>query len=291
MTKSFSSLQLKAQKPRGETMKKVFLVLSLSVACSLVTFAQKSENKVSGGASTQTASQAGKIINLESGTTLSGQLQSTIDVRRAKVGDQVILKTTQAIKSGGHTVVDKSSRLVGHVTEVAQASKDRGESRIGILFDRLEQGELQTPIAATITSVTSGSAGVNANNDNPSGNDAMASSSMQSRSSGRSSSSSGGVLGGVADVVNSTTSTVGSAVGDTTSAAGTTVDSTTRAVGSSANGVGRSLSGIQVSQSSSGSVEGSSVLSLQGGNLRLEKGTNFNLVLTESTRVGNTRDQ
>ena len=272
-------------------MKKVFLLLSLSVVCSLVTFAQKSENKVSGGASTQTASQAGKIINLESGTTLSGQLQSTIDVRRAKVGDQVILKTTQAIKSGGHTVVDKSSRLVGHVTEVAQASKDRGESRIGILFDRLEQGELQTPIAATITSVTSGSAGVNANNDNPSGNDAMASSSMQSRSSGRSSSSSGGVLGGVADVVNSTTSTVGSAVGDTTSAVGTTADSTTRAVGSSANGVGRSLSGIQVSQSSSGSVEGSSVLSLQGGNLRLEKGTNFNLVLTESTRVGNTRDQ
>jgi hypothetical protein len=50
--------------------------------------------------------------------------------------------------------------------------------------------------------------------------------------------------------------------------------------------VGRGLGGIQISQSSSASVEGSSVLSLQGQNLRLEKGTNFNLVLTQSASAG-----
>ena len=277
-------------------MKKIILALSLSVACSLVANAQQAGSSASGEASNQTsaaANQAGKSINLESGTHLAGTLQNTVDVRHAKVGDQVMLKTTQAIKSGGRTVVGKGSRLVGHVTEVAQKSKGNGESRVGILFDRLEQGSLQMPIATTITSITSGTASTHASNEDLFGTDTMAGGSARSTSSGRSSSSgnSGGLLGGADGVVNSTTSTVGNVVGSTTSAVGSTVDSTTGAVGSTATGVGRSLGGIQVSQSSSTSVEGSSVLSLQGGNLRLEKGTNFNLVLTQSASVGTAKNQ
>jgi hypothetical protein len=67
------------------------------------------------------------------------------------------------------------------------------------------------------------------------------------------------------------------------------VNSTTNLVGNTATGVGRSLGGIQISQSSETSVEGSSVLSLQGGNLRLEKGTTFNLMLTQSASAGTSR--
>jgi hypothetical protein len=273
-------------------MKRVFLLLGLSLVCSLVTSAQQAESKASAAASNQTsASSSQSGLNLESGTNLTGQLQNTIDARQAKVGDQVTLKTTQAIKAGGRTVVAKGSRLVGHVTEAVQTSKSNGESRIGILFDRLEQGSLQTPIAATITSVTSGRASVNAGSEDSFGSDTMASGSLRSTSSARSSSSSSGGLLGVGGTVNSTTSTVGGVVGGATSAVGSTVDSTTRAVGGTANGAGRSLGGIQISQSSSTSVEGSSVLSLQGGNLRLEKGTNFNLVLTQSVHAGTSKEQ
>ena len=279
-------------------MKKIILALSLSVACSLVANAQQAESRASGEASNQasaSANQAGKSVNLDSGTHLAGQLQNSIDVRRAKVGDQVVLKTTQAIKSGGHTVVSKGSRLVGHVTEVAQKSKGNGESRVGILFDRLENGSLQIPIAASITSISSGSgsASSHANNNDLFANDTMGSDSARSTSSARSSSggNNGGLLGGVGSAVNSTTATVGSVVGSTTSAVSTTVDSTTSAVGNTTTGVGRSLGGIQVSQSSSTSVEGSSVLSLQGGNLRLEKGTSFNLVLTQSASASTAKNQ
>jgi hypothetical protein len=274
-------------------MKRVFLLLGLSLSCSLVASAQQAETKASGAASIQTpASVSQSGINLESRTNLTGQLQNTIDARQVKVGDQVTLKTTQAIKAGERTVVAKGSRLVGHVTEVVQQSKSNGESRIGVLFDRLEQGSLQTPIAATITSVTSGRASVNAGSEDSFGSDTMAGGSLRSSSSARSSSSSsGGLLGGVGGTVNSTTSTVGSVVGGATSAVGSTVDSTTRAVGGTANGASRSLSGIQISQSSSTSLEGSSVLSLQGGNLRLEKGTNFNLVLTQSVHAGTSKEQ
>jgi len=277
-------------------MKKIILALSLSLACGLVASAQKTQTKASGEANAQTAAaanRAGKNINLDSGTHLAGQLQNTIDVRRAKVGDQVVLKTTQAIKSGGRTVVGKGSQLVGHVTEVAQKTKGNGESRVGILFDRLENGSLQMPIAATITSITSGNASAHASNEDLFASDTMAGSSSRSTTSARSASSgnNGGLLGGVGGVVNSTTSTVGSMVGNTTSTVGSTVDSTTDAVGNTTTGVGRSLGGIQISESSSTSVEGSSVLSLQGGNLRLEKGTNFNLVLTQSASASTAKNQ
>jgi hypothetical protein len=91
--------------------------------------------------------------------------------------------------------------------------------------------------------------------------------------------------------VNSTTSIVGSEVGATTSAVSSTVDSTANAVGSTATGVGRSLGRIQISESSNTSVEGGSVLSLQGDNLLLEECTRINLVLTQSASADTVKDQ
>jgi len=274
-------------------MKKSIFVVSLSLACSIGINAQRADTRATGDASNQTSAGvngAARSINLDSGTRLTGQLQNTVDVRKAKVGDQVVLKTTQAIKSGGKTVVGKGAKLIGHVTEVSQKTKGDSQSRVGILFDRLEQGSLALPISATISSITSGSANVRRNDEDVFGT--SANSSARSGSSARASSgSSGGLLGGTGGVLNSTTSTVGDGVGSTTSAVGSTVNSTTNTVGSTTTGVGRTLGRIQISESTSTSVEGSSVLSLQGDNLRLDKGTNFNLVLTQSATAGSAKDQ
>jgi hypothetical protein len=270
-------------------MKRTVLAANLMLVCGLAVSAQTANTNAQGEASSQTsaaARAANKSINLDSGTRMAGELQSTLDARHAKVGDQVVLKTTQAIKSQGRTVVGKGSRLVGHVTEVSQKSKSSGESRIGLLFDRLEGGSLNVPIAATITSVVNGAARARANDEDLFAGNANSASSARASSGSSRGSSSGGLVGGV---VNSTTSTVGNVVGGTTAAVGSTVDSTTNVVGNTTNGLGRSLGGIQISQSSDTSVEGSSVLSLQGNNLRLEKGTTFNLMLTQSASVGTTR--
>lgn len=266
-------------------MKRTMLALGLSLAGAIAAYAQTAETRTRGEAANQTSAtmkQTDKSINLQSGTRVAGELQNTLDVRKAKVGEQVVLKTTQAIKTGGRTVVGKGSRLVGHVTEVAQKTNSPGESHIGILFDRLEQGTLAVPITATISSLSSGRVGGGANNDDMFGSSAGGSASSTSSTRASSSGGNSGLLGGVGNVVNSTTSTVGGVVGGTTSAVGSTVDSTTA-------GVGRSLGGIQISESSNTSVDGGSVLSLQGGNLRLEKGTNFHLVLTQSASAGTTR--
>lgn len=274
-------------------MKKSILVASLSLACAIGANAQKAESRATGEATSQTSagvSSGGKSINLESGTRLSGELQNAVDVRKARVGDQVVLKTTQAIKSGGRTVVGKGAKLIGRVTEVAQKTKGDTQSRVGILFDRLEQGALAVPISATISSITNGSANVRRNDEDVFGTGAT-SSARSSNSTRASSGGSGGLLGGTGGVLNSTTSTVGNVVGGTTAAVGSTVNSTTNVAGSTAAGVGGTLGRIQISESSSTSVEGSSLLSLQGGNLRLEKGTNFNLVLTQSASAGTPKNQ
>ncbi len=70
-----------------------------------------------------------------------------------------------------------------------------------------------------------------------------------------------------------------------TRAAGDVVSGTTETVSNTTRGVGDTLGRVRVSQSASASAEGGSTLSLNGGNLRLEKGTTFNLTLNESAGI------
>jgi hypothetical protein len=272
-------------------MKRTILAAALILSCGLIGLAQDKQNKktqtrTSGSGSSQSSASANKNVSLDAGTRLAADLQTSLDASKAKVGDQVVFKTTQAIKSEGHTVVDKGSRLVGHVTEVTRRAGSDSESRIGLLFDRLENGSLTVPISATISSLVSGTTSLGANDDQAA-NDTMimSSSSASSSSSAQRSSSGGSLVGGVTNTVggvaNTATSTVGSAVGTTTGAVGSTVNSTSNTLGSTTSGLGR----IQISQSANASAEGGSVLSLQGRNLRLEKGTHFNLVLNQSANV------
>ena len=250
-------------------MKKVILGLSLAALLSGSALAQTSDTRASARGSNQTSvSKSGKDVTLQSGTQLAGQLQNTLDVQKARVGDQVILKTTSAIKQNGRVVVDKGSRLVGHVTEVQQRSRGNAESRVGILFDRLENGKMTLPINAVITSVTQAQS--RARVDDSIDSDISGSSSTRTSTRSQSgSNSSGGLLGGV------------------TNAVGGVVNTTSQTVGGVTNTVGNTVRGIQISQSASVSAEGSSTISLTGGNLRLEKGTTLNLRLTESASIGN----
>jgi phenylpyruvate tautomerase PptA (4-oxalocrotonate tautomerase family) len=272
-------------------MNRTILILGLSVACAVAAYSQKTQTQATGDASNSAElGRQDKSINLETGTRLAAELQHTLDVRKAKVGDQVILKTSQSIKSQGRTVVGTGARLIGQVTEVTQKGKGSGESRVAILFDRLERGSLAIPITATISSITNARTSATMRDDLFE-NSTSASGSARSSSSVNSSSNNAGLLGGVGSAVNSTTSTVGTTVGATTSAVGSPIDSTANVAGSTTTGIGRSLGRIQISESSNASFEGGSVLSLPGDNLRLEKGTRFNLLVTQSASAGTTKDQ
>jgi len=266
-------------------MKRLLLIVLATAISASLGHAQKSRTSGDVIARNDTsASKQGRQVNLQSNTQLAAQLENSLDARNAKVGDRVALKTTNAIKQNGEVIVPKGARLLGRVTEVQKRTKENGESRIGVLFDRLQKGALDMPITATIVSITQARSQTRAG-DSSLNSDMMSSSSARS-SSGSSQGGGGGLLGGVGNtvggVVNTTTSTVGNVAGTTTNAVGSTVGATT---GTAGNLTG-SLRGLQINSSSSASAEGGSTLSLNSGNLRLESGTTFNLLISNSTSAG-----
>ena len=263
-------------------MKRLLLIVLAVAVSASAALAQKTKTSASGSASNETSvSKQGRQVNLASNTALAAQLESSLDARRAKVGDKVVLKTTQAVKQNGEVIVPKGAKLIGRVTEVQERTKSNGESRIGVAFDRLQKGALDMPIAASIVSITQARSQTRATGSSAE-SDTMASSSTSTttRSSG------GGLLGGVSNTVggavNTTTSTVGNVAGTTTSAVGSTVGATANTAGNLTG----SLKGLQITQSTSASAEGGSTLSLNTGNLRLESGTTFNLLVSSSTSAG-----
>jgi hypothetical protein len=271
-------------------MKRIILVLFLTLACALTVLAQtQSTNATATGstAASASASRADKSVNIESGTHLAAQLQNTLDARKARVGDQVILKTTDSIKSGGHEVVKKGARLIGHVTSVEQNTKATGASQVGLLFDRLDSGSLTMPITATISSITQVRTQTQTSDDDGFGSQST-SMSRSGASTQRALASSGGQGGGLLGGV---TNTVGGATNGAVSGVGSPVSSTTGAVGQTTSGLGQSLGRIQISESSSTSVEGGSVLTLRGDNLHLEKGTTFNVLVSQSASASAGKNQ
>jgi hypothetical protein len=268
-------------------MNRILTLIAVVAVCLNAASAQQAQTQTNNSASSQTSASANsKNLDLQSGTNISGELQKTLDVRKAKVGDQVVLKTTKAIKSDGRKIVNKGATLIGHVTDVAGKTDSNNSSSISILFDTVQDGSLTYPLTATIRSLTG------RRTNSPSDNETMFSSESNARSSSNASMAPvgggglvGGVTGAVGSTVNSSTATVGSVVGATTGAAGSVVNTTGNVVGGATNGVTGSLGRIQISESANASADGSSVLSLNGENLRLEKGTTFNLVVGQSANA------
>lgn len=246
-------------------MKHIILTVSLVLIISSLAFAQKT---------------APKSVDLQSDTQIAAQLQGTLDVKKARPGDQVVLKTTQAVKQNGQVVVQKGSKLIGHVTEVQQKAKGDASSKIGVLFDRLQNsGGGMMPITASIMSITQARTAASVADDMQMDTSAMSSTRTTTSSSG----GGGGLLGGVGNtvggVVNTATTTTGNVLNTTTQTVG-------NVAGSTMNTVGTNIRGLSVSQSSNASAQGGSTLSLSGGNLKLDQGTTFNLMVSQSASVG-----
>ena len=265
-------------------MKHAFFILGLVLAISVSAIAQKSVNSKT-QANSQSSVTDGKGLDIQSGTQIAAELQSTLDVKRAKPGDEVVLKTTRSIKQNGQVVVEKGSRLVGHVTEVQQKAKDNADSQIGVLFDRIQNSRgTMMPITATIMSITQARASASHGDDTQI--DTNGSSSTRATTSTSSSSSSGGgLLGGVGNTVGGVVNTTAQTTGNVVNAVGQTTGSVVNTAGSTVGATTGSLSGLSISQSGSASAQGGSTLSLSNGNLRLEKGTTFNLAVSQSSSV------
>jgi hypothetical protein len=258
-------------------MKNIITGLILMLSLSIAGYAQKQKTSPDTEQELKPAKQNNKKaartdgVLLQSGTSIEAQLQQTLDVKNASVGDEVVLTTTKAIKQNGRTVVQKGTRLIGRVTEVQQKTKENAQSRLGVIFDRIEGKNLSAPLSATIISMTQANAGATVADtlDSDISGSASGSGSVSRTSSG------GGLLGGVTNTVGGVVNTTTNTVGGVTNTAVKTVDGTTQSLGKTVNG-------IRLSQSSNTSANGSTTLSTSNKNLRLEKGVTFQLRLDES---------
>jgi hypothetical protein len=234
-------------------MKRIISSLGLIASLCAAGAAQKTIS-TSGSAKQDTSAQVGKAA----AAGVSGQLQHSLSVKSARVGDQIVLKASQAVKHNGRVLVDKGSTIFGRVTNVQRRVGGKGASAIGVTFDRIQKGSEVVPISAVITSVVSAKSSVAAGDDS-----VMMSSSAQTSSTARP--GNGGLLGGVTSTVGSVISATGETVGGITSTVGQGVGPTT------------GVRGLIISKPASASATGGSTLTVSGADLKLEKGTIFNL--------------
>ena len=251
--------------------------------------------QASGGASAATAASAqsnGSNAMIADGTAINATLNSAVDSKKAKQGDEVTAHTTEAIKSQGKTVVPKGCKLVGHVTRASARGKGDADSALGIAFDKaiLKNGE-EIPLNGSIQALASGESAANVGgSDVDAIGGAGASGGGRAMSGGRGAvgevaSTAGGAVGGVTNTAGNVASTAGGTVDTTARTAAGTAGATNAAVGgltatgqfaTNSRGV-FGLNGLNLNAASSNSAEGS-VITSAGKNVHLDGGTRMLIV-------------
>jgi len=265
-----------------------------------VTNKNKETKAAASGASSSSASAAaskkGASANLANGSTMKAELTRPVDVKKNKVGDTVMARTTEDVKSDGKVVIPRGSKLIGHVTRAQAKAKGESESSLGIVFDRAvpKGGGPEVPVHAVIQALASGQAQAAATMDDM---DTMASGSgmaMGQAEAGRpvrtatsTGSAGAGLVGGVGSTVNSTAGVAANTAGNVGGVAGGTVGSTVNSgVSAAGNAAGLNsagqltsassgvvgLQGLNLSSAAANSTQGSLVTSAER-NVRLESGT------------------
>jgi hypothetical protein len=247
----------------------------------------KSGAMASSNTSTSTSAKTGRgSASLSDGTAVNATLSQLVDAKKNKPGDQVTAKTTEATKSEGKTVIPKGSKLVGHVTECKQRSKEEKESAVGIVFDKaiLKNGE-EIPLSVTIRALAAAqtaAASSIGSDDLSAGGGAVGS----ARASG------GGALGGARSTAGAATGAVTNTAANAGSVAGGAVNSTVNAAGAAHGAVGGlnsaghltsnsqgvfGLEGLNLNGAASNSTQGSLITSTSK-NVHLDSGTQLLLV-------------
>lgn len=196
---------------------------------------------------------------------VNAELQHKLDSKSARVGQRVVLKTTEKMKTADGTVIPRGSRLIGHITEVHAHTRGHEASSMAIAFDRVMMKHGQSlAIHSMIESVRPSAAALAAdsmeNNDSsfagppsaPMGGGMAGGGAMAGGAAGMGHAG-GGLVGGGAGVVGGATSAVGamghagamgnagaglnSAAGGALNAGGNAVNTTGRLAGNAAAGL------------------------------------------------------
>lgn len=255
-----------------------------------------------GHLSTSTASSASGAYSAEDMRTVSGELENKLDTKTARVGDPVVLKTSQKMKTADGTVIPKGTRLVGHVTDAQARDAGHAESHLGLTFDRAElKGGQNVAIHSMIQSVEPRAGAVA--EDSMAADDSLASPMGGGVVGGGARAGGGGRLvgggapvGGAIDRVGSTATQTGARLttvaDNTTHTAAGAADRTVSGAGAKAHAAGSAggnlaaratgMPGVMLRSGASASSAG--MLSASKKNVHLDSGTQMELGIVTNAR-------
>ncbi|HXL22057.1 MAG TPA: hypothetical protein VOA78_06310 [Candidatus Dormibacteraeota bacterium] len=256
----------------------------------------KSQTSGSAAAGSSASAQAGHENGaLASGTSMNAVLNAPVDSKKAKPGDEVTARTTEAVKADGKTVIPKGTKLVGHVTQASARGKGEAESSLGVVFDRaiLKNGQ-EMPVNAGIQALAAAQT-----NSAVAGSDVDAVAGAGGSAGGYGAAGGRGALGGVGatagGAVGTVTNTAGNVGGVAGNTAGGAVNAASSVGGASKGAIGGvnaagqltsnsqgvfGLNGLNLSSASSNDTQGSLITST-GKNVHLDSGTRM-LLVTQS---------
>lgn len=205
---------------------------------------------------------------LQSGSIIYAELAKSVDSKKAKVGDEVQARTTQAALSQGRVVIPKGAKIIGHITQVAQRSGDQ-RPQLAFNFDHaLLKDGTQVPLSVFVQALGGGTSAVSAYDPsapNIGGNRGPMSSGMPGRptasEAGPSYGASGGNMGGMGNT--------SAGAGSTPSVEGTTADSGSAAIHLNAGSKG--VVGLPGLAMSSSTPQGT-VITSEKKNVKLDSG-------------------
>lgn len=260
-----------------------------------------------GGLGSASGNANGSAMGAADMRLVSGQLEGKLDSKTAKVGDPVIVKTTDKARTADGTVIPKGSRLIGHVTQVQAHGKGNQDSQLGLAFDRAELKNGQSmAIHSVIESVSPSAAAANmaaAGDDDlfasgPAIGGAPAIGGGGRSSGGLVDGGSHGLVGGTGSLAGGTTNAVGSVTGNAGGRVGSTAGGALNATGSTAMSAGNGalrgaaagagslgahatgIPGVMLGGDASGAASG--MLSASRKNVHLDSGTQMVLGVTSA---------
>ena len=75
--------------------------------------------------------------SLAGGTMLNAMLNSSIDSKKAKPGEQIIAHTTEPVKStDGRMILPSGTKIIGHVTQASARTNGQGQAMLALQFDK-----------------------------------------------------------------------------------------------------------------------------------------------------------
>jgi hypothetical protein len=130
-----------------------FMVLAAALFASGAAVQAQTSAETPAASSTSAQAEAG-TGTLPSGTAVNAELNSSMDSKKAKIGDRVEAHTTEDIRYAGKIIVPRGTKLEGHVTEATARAKGDSGSTLAIQFDKAiaKKGE-EIPLNVAILAI------------------------------------------------------------------------------------------------------------------------------------------